>query len=121
MTTDKTKLIASQNDQFRQNFGLPIRIHIPSIPNGKYGATIGILNLGDYSMNIIKSKIRAYDEFNEDNDPHGEHDFGQFSVNGNDIFWKIDYYDNNYENGSEDPSDLSKTRRVLTVMLASEY
>jgi hypothetical protein len=28
----------------------------------------------------------------EDNDPHGEHDFGAFEHEGQRIFWKIDYY-----------------------------
>jgi Protein of unknown function (DUF3768) len=42
-------------------------------------------------------------------------------VPGERIFWKIDYYDENLEHGSEDPSDLFKTTRVLTIMLAGEY
>ena len=40
---------------------------------------------------------------------------------GEKIFWKIDYYDVNYEFGSENPSNLELTRRVLTVMFADEY
>ena len=37
------------------------------------------------------------------------------------IIWKIDYYDKEYEYASEDPADITKTNRVLTVMLADEY
>ena len=38
--------------------------------------------------------LRAvYDEFTEDNDPYKEHEFGKCTVEGTDIFWKIDYYD----------------------------
>ena len=37
------------------------------------------------------------------------------------VFWKIDAYDLGYEWGSPDPADPSVTRRVLTLMLATEY
>jgi hypothetical protein len=35
--------------------------------------------------------------------------------------FKIDYYDASMEFGSEDPADLSKTTRVLTIMLAEDW
>ena len=37
------------------------------------------------------------------------------------IIFKIDYYDKNYEYASENPADVSKTARVLTIMLADDY
>ena len=52
------------------------------------------------------------------NDPYGEHDFGSFDYKGQKIFWKIDYYDLNYEYMSENPADPTITNRVLTIMLA---
>lgn len=55
------------------------------------------------------------------NDPHGEHDFGSVEFLGRKFFWKLDYYDAAMEFGSDDPADLAKTTRVLTVMLAEEY
>lgn len=55
------------------------------------------------------------------NDPHGEHDFGSFDVDGERLFWKIDYYDPSLSGGSEDPADEAATRRVITIMLALEY
>ena len=67
-------------------------------------------------------RVRDFDNFTEENDPYGEHDFGAFEVEGvGRIFFKVDYYDTDYSGGSDDPTDLEKTRRVLTVMLAEEY
>ncbi|WP_456738298.1 MULTISPECIES: DUF3768 domain-containing protein [unclassified Bradyrhizobium] len=59
--------------------------------------------------------------FTQENDPHGEHDFGSLDLVGRKFFWKIDYYDEDMRSGSEDPSDPKRTVRVLTLMLSSEY
>ena len=118
--TDKSKIIAAYNDEFRANFGNVPKNTTPKI-SGKYIVTQGILNLDTINQFEIMIKVREFDDFNKDNDPHNEHDFGKFEQNGQDIFWKIDYYDVNYEYGSDDPSDLNKTKRVLTTMLACEY
>jgi Protein of unknown function (DUF3768) len=65
--------------------------------------------------------IREFDAFDADNDPWHEHDFGAFAFDDKKLFWKIDAYAPDLEHGSEDPADLSRTVRVLTVMLAEEY
>ena len=65
--------------------------------------------------------VVSYDDFTEDNDPYGEHDFGAFELEGQKLFWKIDYYDLELRFGSDDPGDPDKTRRVLTILLAEEY
>ena len=59
--------------------------------------------------------------FTNDNDPHGEHDFGSFEIEGETYFFKIDYYALDMDGGSEDPADPEKTTRVLTIMRADEY
>jgi hypothetical protein len=69
----------------------------------------------------VFDRVRTFEAFNADNDPHGEHDFGNFEIGSRKLFWKIDQYDAAMEFGSEDPADPSKTIRVLTIMLASEY
>ncbi len=119
--TDKSKLIAQYNDEFRANMGHPNKENSPV--KGKYMMSRGIVNLDTIDQVDIMIKVRDFNDFNQDNDPHGEHDMGRIHLESNkqDILWKIDYYDVNYENGSEDPSDLEKTRRVLTTMLSCEY
>ena len=107
--------IAQQNDQFRQGD--------PNVPGQRF-VTMGISELLkrlEIPPEDLAQAVTEYAEFTEDNDPHGEHDFGSFEFHGHKCFWKIDYYDNDYSMGSDDPTDLSKTKRVLTVMLADEY
>ena len=60
----------------------------------------------------ILDAVRTYDQFNEDIDPAGEHDMGQFTIGGEDYYWKIDYYDRNLERHSPDPADPAVTIRV---------
>src|SRR5215831_9282504 len=107
---DRSTRIRQLNDAFRRTFS-----------GGRVALTSGV---GAFPV-LIKARalqlVRVFDYFNEDNDPHGEHDFGCFEVDNFTFFWKIDYYDQNCEFGSEDPADPGRTTRVLTVMLGHEY
>jgi Protein of unknown function (DUF3768) len=84
-----------------------------------------IVELSARSLDCVKAEalvqVAHFWDFTADNDPHGEHDFGSFTLVGRKFFWKIDHYDKRCEFGSEDPSDPEKTTRVLTLMLAEEY
>jgi hypothetical protein len=112
MTQDsKTKKIAELNDLCRTAMGVGGRVY----------KTSGIGALPQEDQSAIFEKVETFKDFTPDNDPHKERDFGSFEHNGNRIFWKIDYYDRTMLWRSEDPSDPKQTRRVLTIMLASEY
>jgi hypothetical protein len=100
------------NDAFRRSL---------SGGGGQRFITAGIVALPAQDKAAILAKVMLHSEFTEDDDPHGEHDFGAFDHNGERIFWKIDCYDPTMQFGSEDPADEAKTVRVLTIMLASEY
>jgi hypothetical protein len=65
--------------------------------------------------------VRTFKSFDGDNDPHHEHDMAFFEEGGERFFFKFDYYDESMRYGSDDPSDTGKTRRVLTIGLASDY
>lgn len=102
--------IRELNDNFRRTF-----------VGGVLVVTQGVGALCREVKTEVLRRVRLFDHFNSDNDPHGEHDFGSFNIAGQRFFWKIDYYDRDMEHGSENPADASKTTRVLTVMLAEEY
>jgi Protein of unknown function (DUF3768) len=88
---------------------------------GRTVVTAGINAYGREFVLKVLDAVAAFDNFTGDNDPHGEHDFGNLEVDGEKIYFKIDYFDADGVYGSEDPSDPKQTTRVLTVMLAEEY
>ncbi|MGC8535846.1 MAG: DUF3768 domain-containing protein [Rhizomicrobium sp.] len=73
------------------------------------------------ALEAILERVRTFREFTNQNDPYHEHDFGSFEFDGETYFWKIDYYDVTLSMASPDPVDEMLTRRVLTIMHASEY
>jgi hypothetical protein len=83
--------------------------------------TSGIENLPDAVQSGIVEAVQKFDAFTPDNDPHEEHDFGTVTIDGHKVFWKIDYYDQTMQYGSEDPANPTVTKRVLTIMQAEEY
>jgi hypothetical protein len=74
--------------------------------------------LEEGELRALLNSVRAADNFNADNDPYKEHDFGSIDQGGEQYYWKIDYYDPGLQGGSDDPT---KTCRVLTIMRADEY
>jgi Protein of unknown function (DUF3768) len=69
----------------------------------------------------VLSTVRTFQDFDGGNDPYHEHDFAALTVDGQAFMFKFDYYAPDMRHGSDDPSDVEKTRRVLTIMLASDY
>lgn len=119
--------IARLNDLARQAMGVACTVV----------ATVGFRSLSDADQSRVRELIETFDAFTEDNDPHGERDFGCVYQLGNGrwtterprvrederarVFWKLDYYDRELRFASEDAADPAITRRVLTIMLADEY
>ena len=107
---DNRSRIRELNDAFRRTF-----------VGGKVTMTAGVAALPSNELAKVLSAVRTFKDFDGDNDPHMEHDFGSFDIDDSKFFWKIDYYDASMEGGSENPSDPAQTTRVLTIMFASEY
>jgi len=104
------------NDAFRTDL---VAIGLALISN-KLFITRGVADCGNDFIDRAVRAVREFSDFTEDNDPHGEHDFGSFDLDGIQLFWKIDYYDQNLDMRSPDPADHTVTRRVLTILLAAE-
>lgn len=111
------QLVKSRTDAIR---GLNDKLRKESI-GGTTMITHGVQSLDRDTIYKVMTAIRAFDNFSEDNDPYGEHDFAAIEVEGHRVFFKIDYYDQSLRGGSPDPADPSVTQRVMTVMLADEY
>ncbi len=106
----KTDQIRKLNDQFRKDFGA-----------GRAVLTLGVAALGEEAVARVVRTIEVYDDFCHANDPGEEHDFGAFDIDGQRIFFKIDYYDSSLSYHSTDPTNAAITQRVITIMLATEY
>jgi hypothetical protein len=83
--------------------------------------TRGVRDRGDDFSERARRQVANFEAFTEDNDPHGEHDFGAVTIDGTRVFFKVDYYDRAKEWLSPDPADPAKTCRVMTILLAEEY
>ena len=110
VSIDQVRKIACLNDSFRTSF-----------VGGTVCVTAGLHLLGEDFVKAALAAVREFTRFNEDNDPHAEHDFGALDVEDRKLFWKIDYFDPTMTIGADDPANIDSTRRVLTVMLAEEY
>ena len=119
--------IARLNDLARRAMGIACTVV----------ATVGFRSMPDADQSRVRELIETFDAFTEDNDPHGERDFGcvyqlgdgrwtteRPRVRGDErerVFWKLDYYDRELRFASGDAANPAITRRVLTVMLSDEY
>lgn len=120
---NRAEKIRKHNDSFRSRVADPIACqHLIDADLLHVHFTAGIEALtggGPGYLEILGAVQNA--EILKGDDPWREHDFGSFEHKGVRCFWKFDYFDKLGGKGSEDPSDLDQTLRVLTIMLAAEY
>ncbi len=117
--TSETAIIAAQNDQFRRAI-----LNQPAEPQpvqGRLLVTPGVMAEGEDFMLQALQLTADYEAFHTDSDPYGLHEMGVITVFKTKVWWKIDLYDTDYRYGSDAPADPEQTRRVLTILLPSEY
>ncbi|WP_120632615.1 DUF3768 domain-containing protein [Ruegeria sp. EL01] len=115
----ETAMIATQNDLFRRAI-----LDAPTSPSalpGRLLVTPGVVGLGAAFMQEAVRLTAEFDVFSPDADPYALHEMGVITVQGETVWWRIDLYDCDYAYGADVPSDPDQTRRVLTILLPSEY
>ena len=115
--TVETATIAKQNDQLR----LGLLAGMPKDMKAQVLVTPGINAKGPAFVSLCLLSISMFKDFSEDNDPWGDRGFAALTVDDTRIYFKIDLYDEACEYGSEEPANLARTTRVLTLLLPSEY
>ena len=114
-TNNQTEQIRALNDQFRSSFD----------PNlGRVILTGGVQNLPRNQLQQLLQAVKKFSEFNSENNPYLENDMGRIELFDSSFFWKIDYLHRQHwqqDIGSDDPADVQKTLRVMTIMFTSEY
>ena len=79
MTQTINNPIAQLNDQLRRTF-----------LGGTVLSTIGVQSLPVAIQQEVIQAVQSFDNFDEDNDPYCEHDFGSFICQEVHIYFKID-------------------------------
>ncbi len=77
-TMSPAERIRALNDDFRRTF-----------VGGAVMITAGVEAMPRDQRRSLLAKVRAFDDFTDDNDPHREHDFGAVDEGGVRCFWKV--------------------------------
>lgn len=93
-----------RNDLLRNKIPLIAKPDVLVLTSGIYS------KFNDSEVASIMENVKNFNNFNPDNDPWKEHDFGSFMFKNEKIFWKID-----------DHKGKEGYNLVLTIMLAEEY
>lgn len=97
--------IAAMNDAARKALGVGcVFIQTPCVTM-----------LPQEKQSFLRERVETFEDFNEGNDPWGEHDFGSIDLDDYVYFWKIEDYGENHRDYGV------PLRRVLTLMRADEY
>lgn len=115
-------IIKEQNDLFRRVLAIN-PVWKGAMLQGQFVVSSGFRALPEDTQILLISAVATFNDFNDDNDPYGDHSFGVVEAAGARAFWKIDLYDTDYSFGVDlsAAADPSKVARVLTLYLPSEH
>ncbi|MGD1809612.1 DUF3768 domain-containing protein [Dapis sp. BLCC M126] len=102
--------IAKLNDRFRSG----------DKSLGEYRMSRQVLALPRKKQKELFKEIQDFSDFTPENDPKGQHEMGQVTLDGVEYIWKIDYLDTSMIMLSDVPEDINKTTRVLLVIRSDE-
>lgn len=113
--------ISKLNDRFRKEMLDLIKV----VPGGVF-LSEGMAHVrdDDYRQYIrVVHAVMTFDDWNYGNDPWLEKDMAKVEIDGLEpFFFKIEYFeDEEMEWGCEDPADVSKCYRKMTILFCSEY
>ena len=122
---EQTARIARLNDLARQAMGVACTAV----------ATVGFRSLPDADQSQVRELIETFDAFDEDNDPHGERDFGTIYQLGDGrwtterprvrddererVFWKFDLYEEGFVKYACRAKDMSGHDKFSVVRRAT--
>lgn len=113
--TDTLSRVAALNDRCRHGLDPRARILVTAACLAEFADDSHAGKI--LAQAALMAAVRRYVFKPEDG---AERDRGEFVLSRRTVRFKIDYYDLSLEWGSEDPTDASKTTRVLTIMLPSD-
>jgi hypothetical protein len=93
-----------------------LRSRLPFLPRPhQFVMSAAVAALPPAYVSCLFAEIRAFNNFDKDNDPYGEHDFIKIKYKSEVYSLKVDYFDKNLEFYKEDGT------RVFTLMNASDW
>ena len=106
---EHAKKIAILNDRFRQTFR-----------GGKIILGDKVRTLSYLEKSHLVQAIKMFSDFNSENDPYREHDFGCVLLNTQRYYFRICCYDLQLQGRSANPHIVGQTRRILIITRLDE-
>ena len=85
---------------------------------GRVMLTAGVAALPDAMRIEALAAVQAFDPFDADDDPGGEHEFGAVEIGNLELYCKIEYYDRNLKFTFPDPVNTGVKNQTLLLTMS---